>query len=237
MITIEPDLLEIQGKELILDAGCGNGRHIWQICKVNKGTSIALDIDINSLQRARYMLQQMDEKSETAGNWHLVVGSVTTFPFGDAFFHKVICSEVLEHIPNLDKAMSELNRVLKPGGMLAISVPSYFAEKICWKISNEYHNTPGGHIRIFKHIEIIDLLERFNFKITKVCYKHALHSIYWWLKGVFGLKNDRAFIPSQYYKFLVWDICNGHRYTRWLENILNRIIPKSTVIYCRKPLS
>jgi len=235
MITIEPDLLEIQGSECILDAGCGNGRHIWQVAKVNTGKSVAFDLDIPSLQHAQFMLRNMDEKKETLGSWHMVAGSVTGLPFDDGTFHKVICSEVLEHIPDLQKAASELVRVLKPGGILAVSVPSYFAESVCWKISEDYHNTPGGHIRIFKHKEILDLLKSFNLEIFEVRYKHAFHSIYWWSKGIFGLKNEKAFLPSQYYKFLVWDIYNGHKYTRWLDDVLNHFIPKSTAIYCRKP--
>jgi SAM-dependent methyltransferase len=181
------------------------------------------------------MLHNMDEKKECAGPWYMVAGSVTSLPFADGFFDKVICSEVLEHIPDLNKAASELVRVLKPGGILAVSVPSYFAESVCWKISDEYHNTPGGHIRIFKHKEILDLLKGLNLEIFAVRYKHAFHSIYWWSKGIFGLKNEKAFIPSQYYKFLVWDIYNGHKYTKWIEGGLNHIFPKSTAIYCRKP--
>jgi SAM-dependent methyltransferase len=236
MITIEPDLLEIQDSECILDAGCGNGRHIWQVCKVNKGQSVAFDLDVPSLQKAAFMLQNMDEKKECAGPWYMVAGSVTSLPFDDHTFHKVICSEVLEHIPDLNKAMSELVRVLKPGGILAVSVPSTFAESVCWKISEEYHNTPGGHIRIFKHGEILGLLKDFNLDVFEVRYKHAFHSIYWWSKGIFGLKNEKAFIPAQYYKFLVWDIYNGHKYTKWLEAGLNRVFPKSTAIYCRKPV-
>lgn len=235
MLTIEPDLLEIQGSELVLDAGCGNGRHIWQVCKCNTGKSVAFDLDVPSLQRAQYMLQNMNEKKECAGPWFMVAGSVTSLPFADGLFDKVICSEVLEHIPDLNKAASELVRVLKPGGILAVSVPSYFTESVCWKISDEYHNTPGGHIRIFKHKDILDLLKGFNLEVFEVRYKHSFHSIYWWSKGIFGLKNEKAFIPSQYYKFLVWDIYNGHKYTQWLDDILNHFIPKSTAIYCRKP--
>lgn len=235
MLTIEPGLLKITGSELILDAGCGNGRHIWQVCKINTGKSVAFDLDIPSLQRAQYMLQNMEEKKECVGPWFMVAGSVTSLPFADRLFDKVICSEVLEHIPDLNRAVSELVRVLKPGGILAVSVPSYFAESVCWKISDEYHNTPGGHIRIFKHNEILDLLKGFNLEIFEVRYKHSLHSIYWWSRGIFGLKNEKAFIPSQYYKFLVWEINNGHKYTKWLDDLLNHFIPKSTAIYCRKP--
>jgi ubiquinone/menaquinone biosynthesis C-methylase UbiE len=235
MLTIDLDLLEINGSEFILDAGCGPGRHIWQVCKVNKGPSVAFDLDVPSLQSGRSMLYQMDEKKESAGPWHLVSGSITRLPFSDALFHKVICSEVLEHIPDDSQAVSELTRVLKPGGILAVSVPSHFTESVCWKISDDYHNTPGGHIRIYKQQEIVDLLKKFNLEVYAIRYKHALHSAYWWSKGLFGLKNEKALIPSLYNKFLVWDIYTRHKYTEWFENGLNRVIPKSTVIYCRKP--
>lgn len=235
MITIEPDLLEIKGSERVLDAGCGNGRHIWQVCKINPGMSVAFDLDIPSLQRAGYMLNNMENARECAGPWYMVAGSITSLPFPDHTFDKVVCSEVLEHIPNLNKAMSELVRVLKPGGIMAVSVPSTFAESVCWKISDDYHNTPGGHIRIFRHKEILDLLTGFNLNIFEVRYKHSFHSIYWWLKGIFGLKNEKALVPAMYYKFLVWDIYTAHKYTKWLDDILNKFIPKSTAIYCRKP--
>ena len=100
MLTIDPDLLKITGDEFILDAGCGNGRHIWQASKANTGTSVAFDLDMESLQRAKFMLDQMDEKAETAGSWHMVSGSILSLPFENARFDKVICSEVLEHIPD-----------------------------------------------------------------------------------------------------------------------------------------
>jgi ubiquinone/menaquinone biosynthesis C-methylase UbiE len=235
MLTIDLDLLQINGSEYILDAGCGNGRHIWQTCKANKGTSVAFDLDVPSLQRAKFMLDNMDEKGESAGPWHMVSGSITSLPFENSLFDKVICSEVLEHIPDDFQAVSELTRVLKPGGVLAVSVPSHFAESVCWKISDDYHNTPGGHIRIYKQQDIIDLLKKFNLQVYAIRYKHALHSIYWWSKGLFGLKNEKAVIPSAYYKFLVWDIYTQHKYTKWMENGLNKVIPKSTAIYCRKP--
>jgi len=237
MLTIDLDLLEINGNENILDAGCGHGRHIWQVCKVNKGRSVAFDLDAASLKHAWCMLHEMDKAKETVGIWHLVSGSVTRLPFEDEFFDKVVCSEVLEHVPDDSTAVSEFNRVLKPGGILAVSVPSHFAESVCWKISDDYHNSPGGHIRIYKQSEIMEMLKKYGLDIFAVRYKHALHSIYWWSKGLFGLKNEKAFVPSQYYKFLVWDIYSSHRYTKWLESGLNHIFPKSTVLYCRKPVA
>jgi ubiquinone/menaquinone biosynthesis C-methylase UbiE len=235
MLTIDLDLAEIKGDEFILDAGCGDGRHTWQASKSNRGLSVAFDMDLPSLMRARYVLSQMDERSETVGSWDMVSGSITSLPFGNDSFDRVICSEVLEHIERDDNAVSELIRVLKPGGVLAVSVPSYFTESVCWKISEDYHNTPGGHIRIYRQTEILDLIRNHNLEVYAIRYKHAFHSVYWWLKGLFGLKNEKAAVPSAYYKFLVWDIYSRHKYTKWLEDGLNRLIPKSTVIYCKKP--
>ena len=57
--------------------------------------------------------------------------------------------EVLEHIIDYQSAV-EINRILKPQGKLAVSVPKFFPEWICWKLSLDYRNTPGGHVRIFK---------------------------------------------------------------------------------------
>jgi SAM-dependent methyltransferase len=60
-----------------------------------------------------------------------VVTSITNMIFDTASFDCVLCSEVLEHVPDDLKALSELRRVLKPGGILVITVPfqkRYWAE-------------------------------------------------------------------------------------------------------------
>ena len=61
-----------------------------------------------------------------------------------------MASEVLEHIPDDVTAMAEIARVLKPGGRVAVTVPRYGPERICWALSDEYHANEGGHIRIYR---------------------------------------------------------------------------------------
>ncbi len=66
--------------------------------------------------------------------------------------------EVLEHIDDDVVALGELARVLKPGGTLAVTVPTWFPEKICWALSDEYHApfVDGGHVRIYTEAELRD---------------------------------------------------------------------------------
>jgi ubiquinone/menaquinone biosynthesis C-methylase UbiE len=234
MLTIDYDLLDIKDGERILDVGCGGGRHTWQACKQSSCLTCALDIDRENLTKTQNMLNLLDQEHKTKGKWLVIEGDITNLPFPNNTFDKIVCSEVLEHIHNDVHGIYEMVRVLKGDGILAVSVPSYLQETICWRLSEEYHNTPGGHIRIYRTKELREKLKRHNLQIFASRRKHALHSFYWISRCFFGMKNENALIPSLYYKFLVWDIYHGSRPIRWLESILNKIFPKSLVLYSRK---
>ena len=162
------------------------------------------------------------------------IADINKLPFADASFDCVICSEVLEHIPDHKKALKEMDRILKPQGTLVVSVPRYFAERICWFISRDYYNEEGGHIRIYKKKQLREMLTGQGFQCWKINYKHALHSPYWWLKCLVGLKNEENFLVKYYKKFLEWDIMKKPRPVRMLEEFLNPIMGKSIVYYLRK---
>lgn len=234
MLTIDYDLLGIRDGERVLDVGCGEGRHSWEACKRNDCLVCALDIDPANLKKAHYALYAMEQEGETRGEWLLARSTITRLPFKDASFDKVICSEVLEHIPDDVQGIRELVRVLKDDGTLAISVPSYLPETICWKLSKDYHGKPGGHIRIYKASELISKLRKNNLNIYAIRYKHALHSFYWISRCFFGVNSEKAFIPSLYHKFLVWDIYHHTKPVRLLDDFLNKFFSKSIVFYAHK---
>ncbi len=231
MLTIDYSLLGIKGGERVLDVGCGEGRHSWEACKTANCLVYALDIEVEGLNKARYMFQDMDKRGESRGRWILIKGDTMSLPFKDATFDKIICSEVLEHIPDDQQSIRELVRVLKDDGIIAISVPAYFTEAICWKLSRDYHDQPGGHIRIYKTSELVAPLRQNNLHLYATRHKHALHSIYWILRCLFGVNKEKALIPSLYYKFLVWDIKTKSKPIRLLEDFLNHFFPKSMVFY------
>lgn len=234
MITVEFDLLGVEDGDRVLDAGCGEGRHSWEVCKRNRASVVGLDIDGNSIKKNQYVLDALQEQKESDSEYHLILADVTRLPFKDGSFNRVICSEVLEHVPDDQKAVAELVRVLDKSGTIGVSVPHYFAESICWMLSRQYYGFPGGHIRKYKNQQLIDLLQANGLHIYLTRRKHALQSIYWILRCMFGVKKENALVPSLYHKFLVWDLNNNQRFFGWLENLCNHFFPKSIVMYAGK---
>ena len=122
--------------------------------------------------------------------------------------------EVLEHIPDDERAMAELARVLRPGGTMAVTVPRYRPEAVNWALSDEYHNVPGGHIRIYRRAMLESRLAAAGLAVTGHHYAHGLHSPYWWLKCLVGTANDANPLVRAYHRLLVWDIVAAPRLTR-----------------------
>ena len=87
------------------------------------------------------------------------------------------------------------------------TVPRWWPEQINWALSREYHDVPGGHIRIYRGDQVTArLAERRPAIRARSHHAHALHSPYWWLNCTFG----RESLPSRTCnKLLVWDIIVG----------------------------
>ena len=134
-------------------------------------------------------------------------GDALQLPFADGEFDRVVAAEVLEHIPADIQAIEELVRVLRPGGTLAVSVPRWLPEIINWKLSDDYHNAEGGHIRIYTDNELIDkVTKRRAWTFEGKDYAHGLHSPYWWIKCAVGVNNDDHPLAKAYHRLLVWEI-------------------------------
>jgi len=232
MITIDLNELNLRPHDVVLDAGCGLGRHLRHLARMPELKIFGIDKNTWALtETAKSVATMPDAQSK---DFLFSIADITKLPFADASFDCVICSEVMEHIPDHEKALKELDRILKPQGTLALSVPRFFTERICWLISWDYHNEEGGHIRIYKKKQLREMLTRQGFKCWKINYKHALHSPYWWLKCLVGLKKEDHFLVKYYRKFLEWDIMKKPRFVRMLEEFLNPIMGKSIVYYLKK---
>jgi SAM-dependent methyltransferase len=222
----------------ILDVGCGGGRHIRQTRLIPGVTAVGLDLGHKEVSDTAKMLRELDEipvqyggTVPGAGPWISMRGSVYELPFKDHTFDCVIISEVLEHLGEDERALGEIARVLKPGGVLAASVPSTWPESVCWALSKDYRTWPGGHIRIYRRGELRAKLARHGFRVFASHSAHALHVPYWWLKCAVGLSRDDAPIVKLYHRFLVWDMMRRPALTRLLETFLQPFLGKSVVCY------
>ena len=166
-----------------------------------------------------------------------VQGDALALPFPDATFDRVIASEVLEHIPDDVAAMRELARVLRPGGTMAVTVPHCGPEAVNWALSDEYHDTPGGHVRIYRRSTLERRLGLAGLRPTGFHHGDGLHSPYWWLRCLVGPSNDSHPAVEAYHKVLVWDIVKAPFITRAADRFLSPLIGKSLVVYLTKPQS
>ena len=238
MLTVDFDKLDLQPGHLVLDMGAGAGRHAFEVYR--RGAHIvALDYSLADLKDVSGLFAAMTDAGEApAGTVAATVnGDGTRLPFLDDTFDRIICSEVMEHIPDDSAAAAELARVLKPGGTIAVTVPTWFPEKVCWALSDEYHApfVEGGHVRIFTEASLRTRFRDAGLKPGAVHHAHALHSPYWWLKCAVGPTNDTNPLVAAYLKLLVWDITKAPKLTRWTEKLLNPVLGKSLVLYSKKP--
>lgn len=229
--TINFKYLNLAAGDTILDIGCGEGRHTISACLHEKVHAVGLDLSLSDLQTAKGRYREFAVQEDACRRADFLAASGLSLPFADGSFDHVICSEVLEHIHDYQSVLREIHRVLKPGGLFAVSVPRFGPEWLCWRLSSAYHAVEGGHIRIFKAKQLQRAIESFSMVRYAKHWAHGLHAPYWWLRCLFWSQGDQIWPVRVYHKLLIWDLMKQPRLTRWLEKILNPFIGKSVVLY------
>ncbi len=142
----------------VLDVGCGSSR----IIKALPEGSVALDPLIRKLRYARKFSKP------------LVRGSGFELPFADCSFSCVLCSQVIEHVPKESPILSELRRVLKPGGRLVLGTPDYANWEWVWTEKLYGAFAPGAyadeHISHYTRNELIEIFENRGFHLEDTRY-------------------------------------------------------------------
>jgi SAM-dependent methyltransferase len=236
MLTVDFEKFPVGPGDRVLDMGCGGGRHAFALYK--RGADVvALDYSHSDLVEVRTMFGAIAEEGDApaGASAETVRGTAYSLPFADGTFDRVIAAEVMEHLPEDTTAMAELFRVLKPGGLIAVTVPRWLPEKVCWALSDAYHEVEGGHVRIYKGSQLKERLEGTGLVYTGEHHAHGLHAPYWWLKCAVGVSNDGNPLVKAYHRLLVWDMVKQPFLTRVAEAVLQPLVGKSLVVYLRKP--
>ena len=236
MLTVDFDRLGLRAGHRLLDVGCGAGRHAYEALR--RGARVtALDAADTEAKQVAGMLAAMDGAGEAGpgGGGAAVVGDGARLPFADAAFDRVVAAEVLEHVPDDRPAVAELARVLRPGGVLAVTVPRWYPERLNWALSREYHQVPGGHVRVYRRSILARRLADAGLRHLDAHHAHALHTPWWWLRCAVGVGREDQPLVAAYHRALVWDITHPGSPLRALENALDPLLGKSLVLYLEKP--
>jgi SAM-dependent methyltransferase len=237
VLTVDFDRLRVGRRTRFIDVGAGAGRHSYEALR--RGADVtAFDMDAEELAKVAEMFGAMELEGEVppGGKAKVQVGDALALPYDDGWFDCVVASEILEHVPEDEKAIAELVRVLAPGGTLGVSVPRWLPERICWALSDEYHANEGGHVRIYRAHELVGKLERAGVVLTHRHHAHGLHAPFWWLKCAVGVRREKHPLVDGYHRLLVWDMMKAPALTRGLERALDPAIGKSVVLYFTKPV-
>ncbi len=229
MLTVDYGRLGVRPGDRVLDVGCGAGRHAYEALRQGARV-IAYDLDVSEVKDTATLLDALDGPGTGAA----VNGDALHLPFASGSFDRVIAAEVLEHIPADTTAISELARVLRPGGSIAVTVPRWGPELANWALSDEYHQVPGGHIRIYRASVLGRRMAGAGLRVTGRGFAHGLHTPYWWLRCAVGVRDDDHPLVRAYHRVLVWDIERKpvvSLATRAADAALTPVFGKSMVLY------
>ena len=233
MLTFNFKRFELNNNGLMLDVGCGEGRHIFGVMQDYPNMKcVGLDMDEESLIKAEEGYEYFKTISNTETDF--LKGSAYELPFEDNTFDLIVCSEVLEHLHEYNDAIKDIYRVLKPGGKFYASVPASWPEKICWRLSKDYQNQPGGHLRIFNQGNLVSEIENLGFKFLFSEKFHSIHSPYWWIRCFFWQSQDTNFLVKIYKKILEYHILKKPIVLDLIDRLLNPLMGKSFAMYFEK---
>lgn len=169
---------KIEFRHPILDVGCGDGFVAKVILSSRKGKfDVGIDLSEDEIKFAK----------KSCSYKKTVVGSVYTMPFKDGSFETVFSNSVIEHIEDLDRALSEMSRVLKKGGQFIITVPTPYLTKYLWgynffsafnllklaKLYGKFFNFLFKHYNLYTHQQWKKLLNKYSLRLVDHKYYHT----------------------------------------------------------------
>jgi SAM-dependent methyltransferase len=233
MLTVDFNKLAVREGDIVLDAGCGFGRHSLEFLQ-RGATVFSLDMDMESVRKTRFVLAELkrSKKMKTIPSYFVNTGDALNLPYHNESFDKIICAEVMEHVDDDSRACSEMVRVLKKNGHIAITVPTFFSEFLYDALTFEYFSTPGGHVRKYLPKKLVKIMRDNGLEIYGIGFKHSFHTIWWLIRCVVGLHLDQHPATRAYHTFLHLGLLS--KFMRKCERFFDNFFPKSIIIYAWK---
>jgi ubiquinone/menaquinone biosynthesis C-methylase UbiE len=144
-----------------LDLGCGDGRLTLEL---RAREIVGADVSRVALDRARGRFAERDVELV-----ELTPGAV--LPFGDGSFDLVLLAETIEHVVDVQSLLSEVRRVLRPGGEVAVTTPSHGRRTGVSMLLRGFERSfdpLSPHVRFFSRQSLRALLDEMGFDVKSV---------------------------------------------------------------------
>ncbi len=146
-------LKELRPGDRVLDVGCGTGEFTARMAQAG-ARAIGVDVAEAALERARARHPELDFR---------LVPFDGPLPFEDNSFEVVWAGEVIEHVADTARWLSEVRRVLAPGGRLLISTPSHGRLVVALHGVETFSDPLGDHLHLYTRRSLEALLREFAF--------------------------------------------------------------------------
>ncbi len=158
---IRPGVFEVHGCKRILDAGCGNGRYSRFLLRQADADALITGFDLSQQMLARARNRLRNERVSH------VAADLTHLPYATASFNAVVSGWVLEHLPDPRPGLSELARVLRPGGkLLLLTTEDTFTGRWCSRL---------WHCRTYRRAELRRVCEECGLKWERELWFSRVH--------------------------------------------------------------
>jgi len=235
--SVDPRLGNIEGslcpfdiQDVILDAGTGGG-YLLDVLSSRCKCVCAIDVNSDFLEKIRHGTKR--------NNVALLQADVSRMPFKSSYFTKIVCTEVLEHLPDPLAAIDEFHRLLKPGGIGVIAVPTSSSEKLYAILNRNYCQNQQEHISILKRQQWISLFRKAGLDVFAVRNRNFQLALYWVFRNIFPIKYDPSSglpLENRFTDRVFWIVVgriNGITFGGF-DWFGRKILPKSWYFYLKK---
>jgi len=166
--------LDPQSGDKIIDIGCGDGYYSYLL------SGLGIQLNLTGTDLNEEALETAKENLKDKNIPLIKADLMKKLPFPSNTFDKAVMSEVAEHLPDDLKGLREVYRIIKPGGILALTVPHqnypFLWDPVNWLLERIFktHIKSGfwagiwnQHIRLYSKDQICEVLEKAGFKVEK----------------------------------------------------------------------
>ena len=230
--NIDLDRLHVIAGDRVLDLGCARGEQTIQLAQAGLRV-VGADIRSEMVEALRTQAASSGLPVEA---WTLDVQQGLPQP---GTFDAVVCTEVLEHVPDYRTAMVEIVRALRPGGRACIAVPTARSEIVFHRLSTTYVED-STHVNVFTRSLLLTELARAGLQVESTEGHNFEWAALWLMHAPAGTRFDHTgrTTDNQHLNRRYWRVRNAIARLGLGAPVLrlgNRLFPKSLYVYAMKP--